>query len=67
MTNKADHCTACGIPWEDHLGIIPTCKNLQQAVSALKAIHIWATFRNGAELDPDHVEELIKSTFKQIV
>ena len=54
----ASACSACGVPWTDHLGIAGTCKNLEEARGALKVIHTWATFRSGELLVPEHVWKL---------
>lgn len=48
-------CAACGVPWTDHPGIAPTCAKLEDARTALKVIHTWASFKNGIALKPKDV------------
>ena len=66
MTKKNDVCTSCGKKWIDHLGIIGTCKHLQEAKSALQIIHTWASYKDGLVLDADHIVELTEKTLKNI-
>ena len=35
-----------------------------KAISALKAIHVWATFADGTMLDPYHIAKIIKKALK---
>lgn len=37
-----DHCTSCGRPFSDHLGIVGTCKDLQDCRSML--MDCWSQF-----------------------
>jgi len=39
-------------------------KDFEQCICALKVIQTWATFRNGQELVPEHVEKLCKKSLK---
>jgi hypothetical protein len=34
-------CSACGKPWVEHLGIQPTCEQLQRAKKALRIVVNW--------------------------
>lgn len=54
-----DKCTACGKNWSDHLGVQPTCQQLQDALSALKVIYTWASLN---DLDAQQVMSLIDRT-----
>ena len=66
MSRIKNKCVSCGVKFEDHLGLIGTCKKLKNAISTLKVISTWATFDNGSELIPEHVEKLCKKTLKEI-
>jgi len=56
----APTCSACGVPWVDHLGIIGTCRKLEDARSALNVIHTWASFQNGRALNCKDVIRLTR-------
>ncbi|MFH1952552.1 MAG: hypothetical protein ABIL06_13145 [Pseudomonadota bacterium] len=64
--NDMDFCRSCRTPWSDHLGLVDTCRDLQAALSALRVISTWASFQDGSELVPGHVESLIKRTLEKI-
>ena len=61
-----DKCPHCGREWIDHPGIEPTCGQLQEALSALKVIHTWASFDGGWTLHADQVIKLIDRTLEKI-
>ena len=63
---QTDKCPHCGRKWTDHPGIEPTCKQLQEALRALKVIHTWASFEDGRALDADDVVKLIDRTLEKI-
>ena len=56
----AASCSACGLAWTDHLGIMGTCQKLERARSALKVICTWASFRDGECLTPKDTEKLCR-------
>lgn len=56
-------CRSCGKEMDQHLGLEGTCKNLQTALSALRALFIWARCD---DLVPEHVEAIIKRTIETI-
>ena len=58
-------CTSCGKDWVDHAGIQITCAKLRRARSALKALHIWASFENGEDLQPKQVVALTKKALQE--
>lgn len=37
-------CPSCGTPYQDHLGLIGTCRENEQARRALRVIHTWAEY-----------------------
>lgn len=55
---KPTACPACGVQFEDHLGLIETCKRLDEAQRALRVIQTWATCNDGEGLDPKHTAAL---------
>jgi len=56
-------CPSCGKEFTDHLGVIGTCRNLQLALTALRALHSWA---ETDEFVPEHIEGLVAKTLKEI-
>lgn len=60
-------CKSCNSPYTDHAGIQGTCAKLQDALSALKVIKTWATFRDGVALTPEHVAKLCDKVLKASV
>ena len=58
-------CPHCGKQWIDHMGIIGTCRRLQEALTALRVIHTWASFQDGSELVPEYVISLINRTLEK--
>jgi hypothetical protein len=56
-------CKSCGKAYIEHLGLIGTCKSLQDALSALKVIRTWATFEDVA-MDRDQVAKLCNKILK---
>jgi len=56
-------CTSCGKFFVDHLGLIGTCRNLQTALAALRALQAWS---ETDELVPAHIESLVNRTLDKI-
>ena len=44
--------------------IVKLEKRISELESALKVISTWATFQNGSELNPMHVEKLCQKVLK---
>jgi hypothetical protein len=64
-TTKPPTCKACGVPFEDHLGIEGTCRKLDRARVALKVLDTWANFKP-LELDREQVANLIEQVLEVI-
>lgn len=58
-------CDACGIHWEQHLGLKETCKRLDNARGALKVLYIWADFDTENLLVKEHVLKLCKRVLQE--
>lgn len=58
-------CKSCGVAWIEHAGVQALCARLESALSALRVIRIWASFRGGVELVPEHVVKLCDKTLAE--
>ena len=58
-------CSACDVPWDEHLGIAGTCRKLNKARGALKVIRTWASFRDGELLTAKDAMNLCIKVLKE--
>jgi hypothetical protein len=68
---RGNSCSSCGVKWEKHMGISGTCKENQKLMriieelrGTLKVITTLATFRDGQEMSPKHIEKLCKNALR---
>lgn len=58
-------CQACGVAYDKHDGLVPTCRKLERARSALRVIHTWATFQGGTDFNRKDTEKLCRKALKE--